>query len=166
MKSVQIAAVFALLAPAMHAATCESLKTLSIPNVTIALAEAREPGDFTPPGGKTVAGLPAFCRVAGTLKPSADSDIGFEVWLPAAGWNGKFQGVGNGGYAGAISFSGLIDAVRHNYATASTDTGHQDSGTSAKWALNHPEKIVDFGYRSIHETAVTAKAIVHAFYGE
>ena len=74
--------------------------------------------------------------------------------------------MGNGGYAGAIAFPSLIDAIRHNYATASTDTGHQDSGTSAQWALNHPEKIVDFGYRSIHETAVTAKAVIHAFYGE
>jgi hypothetical protein len=166
MKPARIAALISVLASPLCAATCESLKTLSLPGAFITVAEARAPGEFTPPGGKPASGLPAFCRVAGTLRPSADSDIGFEVWLPASGWNGKFQGVGNGGYAGAIAFPSLIDAVRHNYATASTDTGHQDSGTSARWALHHPEKIVDFGHRSIHETAVTAKAIIHEYYGE
>jgi len=164
MRILCIAILFA--APAF-AATCESLAGLKLPNATISLAESRASGPFTPPVGRVVPGLPAFCRVAGTLKPSADSDIRFEVWLPpAAAWNGKFQGLGNGGYAGSIAFPSLIDAIFHNYATASTDTGHQDSGTSAQWALNHPEKIIDFGYRAIHETAVAAKALIHAFYGE
>src|SRR6202030_1510363 len=97
--------------------------------------------------------LPAFCRVTATLKPSNDSDIRIEVWLPATNWNGKFQGVGNGGFAGSISFGGLADAVKHNYASASTDTGHEGGGVDAAWALHHPEKIADFGYRAIHETA-------------
>ena len=165
MTSARIALLCVLAAPAFGA-DCESLRTLALPNTHITMAEVHAAGDFTPPGGRAAAGLPAFCRVTGTLTPSADSDISFEVWLPATGWNGKFQGVGNGGYAGSLAFASLIDAVRHNYATASTDTGHQDSGTSAAWALNHPEKIADFGYRAIHETAVTAKAIIHAFYGE
>ena len=117
--------------------------------------------------GRPVPGLPAFCRVIGTLRPSADSDIRFEVWLPASGWNGKFHGVGNGGFAGTINYAGLVDAVRNGYATASTDTGHQENvNTSAEWALNHPEKVIDFGYRAIHETAVTAKALIQGFYGE
>ncbi|MEP6535772.1 MAG: tannase/feruloyl esterase family alpha/beta hydrolase [Bryobacteraceae bacterium] len=148
------------------AAPCESLAALSVTNITVTVAEARPAGEFAPPGGKPIPGLPALCRVAGTIKPSADSDIRFEVWLPASGWNGKFQGIGNGGYAGAISFGGLADAVRNGYATASTDTGHQGEGTSATWALNHPEKIVDFGHRAIHETAIGAKAFIRAFYGE
>ena len=134
---------------------------MALPHTTIATAELRPAGDFS---GKH--NLPAFCRVAGSIKPSSDSDIRFEVWLPAANWNGKFQGVGNGGFAGDIDIDGLADAVRHNYATASTDTGHQAGGTDAQWALHHPEKIVDFGYRAIHETAVTAKLIVKQFYGE
>src|SRR4030088_464185 len=120
---------------------CESLAAVALPNTTITVAESRAPGEFTPPGGKPIVKLPAFCRVAGSIKPSSDSDIRFEVWLPSSGWNGKFQGIGNGGYAGAISFGGLADAVRNGYATASTDTGHEDGGTSARWALNHPEKI-------------------------
>jgi hypothetical protein len=148
------------------AAPCESLLGLKIPNTTVSVAEARPAGEFTTTGIKPIPNLPAFCRVAGSIKPSADSDIQFEVWLPAANWNGKFQGIGNGGYAGSISFGGLADAVRHGYASASTDTGHRDNGESARWALNHPEKILDFGYRAIHETAVTAKAVIHAYYGE
>ena len=152
------------------AATCQSLATLALPNTSIAVAESRAPGEFPVPGAKSgvkpLGDLPAFCRVAGSIKPSADSDIRFEVWLPASGWNGKFQGIGNGGYAGSISYAGLADAVRHGYATASTDTGHEDQGESARWALHHPEKIIDFGYRAIHETAVDAKAIIRGFYGE
>lgn len=148
-------------------ATCESLAALALPNSTVTIAESRAAGEFTPPGGKPIANLPAFCHVAGSIKPSADSDIRFEVWLPmSSNWNGKFQGIGNGGYAGAISFAGLADAVRNGYATASTDTGHQDSGNSAKWALHHPEKIADYGYRAIHETAAVAKATIGAFYGK
>jgi len=149
-----------------RAATCESLLTLALPGTTLTTAEVRPAGEFTPPGLKPIPNLPAFCRVAGTLKPSADSDIGFEVWLPTANWNGKFQGIGNGGYAGAISFGGLADALRHGYASASTDTGHRDSGESARWALNHTEKIIDFGYRAIHETAVAAKSVIRSFYGD
>ncbi|MES1261831.1 MAG: tannase/feruloyl esterase family alpha/beta hydrolase [Acidobacteriota bacterium] len=165
MKSAVFALAFAAVSMPAWAASCESLAALRIPNSTITLAEARPAGEFTAPGGKPAPGLPAFCRVTGILRPSADSDIRFEVWLPAQGWNGKFQGVGNGGYAGAISYPALIDAIRNGYATASTDTGHQDGGTSARWALNHPEKVTDFGYRSIHETAVTAKAVIAAYFG-
>jgi len=172
MKSFILAAAFGI--PAILPAattTCESLAAFALPNITVTLAESRPAGEFMPPGNpppgaKPISRLPAFCRVAGSIRPSADSDIRFEVWLPASNWNGKFQGIGNGGYAGVISFGGLADAVRNGYATASTDTGHQDSGTSAAWALNHPEKIVDFGHRAIHETAVSAKSFIRAFYGE
>jgi hypothetical protein len=100
------------------------------------------------------------------LKPSADSDIHVEIWMPSTGWNGKFQGIGNGGFAGSIDLAALAAAVAHGYAAASTDTGHHAGGTDASWALNHPEKIADFGYRAIHETASRAKAIIFAFYGE
>jgi hypothetical protein len=149
------------------AATCESLASLNPPHTTITTAETRQPGAFTSPdGGKPLADLPSFCRVAGTIKPSSDSDIRFEVWMPATGWNGKFQGVGNGGFAGTISYAGLADAVRNGYASASTDTGHHETrGNHAEWALQHPEKIADFGYRAIHETAVAAKSVIEAFYG-
>jgi feruloyl esterase len=107
--------------------------------------------------------LPAFCRIAATLMPSADSDIKIEVWMPTSGWNGKFEAVGNGGWSGAINYGGMANAIRSGYASASTDTGH--SGGSAGFALGHPEKLIDFAYRSEHEMTVKAKAVIAAFYG-
>jgi feruloyl esterase len=153
--------------PVWAATSCEDLGHLTLANATVTTAQSVPAGDFTPPGAPALHDLPAFCRVALTLKPSADSDILLEVWMPASGWNGKFQGVGNGGFAGSISFSALGQAISHGYASASTDTGHHAiPGIDATWALNHPEKTIDFGYRAIHESAVQAKALIRAFYGE
>jgi feruloyl esterase len=154
---------------AAHAASCESLATLALPNTAITMAQPVAAGAFSVPGARggrganAMADLPAFCRVAATLTPSSDSDIKIEVWLPAANWNGKFQAVGNGAWSGAIGYAALADALRRGYATSSTDTGH--SGGSASFALGHPEKLIDFAYRSEHEMTVKAKAIVGAFYG-
>ena len=106
--------------------------------------------------------LPPFCRVTLTLTPSSDSDIKSEVWLPLAGWNGKFQQVGNGGWGGSIQYAALASALRRGYAASSTDTGHV--GDTAQFAVGHPEKLIDFGYRAVHETAVQSKAIVAAVY--
>ena len=122
------------------AATCEGLKSLSLPQMTITLAESVNGGTFTPPensaGGppiRAIANLPAFCRVAATLKPSPDSNIQIEVWLPAADgaersalhkWNGKLQSVGNGAWAAVIPYPALGAALAAGYATAGTDTGH------------------------------------------
>src|SRR5580700_942499 len=158
-------AAFALL-PSLpsRAATCASLGALQLPETTIATAQSVPAGSFTSPAGPVKTAVD-FCRVAVVLKPSADSDIHVEVWLPASGWNGKFQGIGDGGFAGSIDFNALAAAVAHGYAAAATDTGHQAGGTDASWALNHPEKIADFGYRAIHETAETAKGVIFAFYG-
>ncbi len=157
-------AVVSFVAPAL-AGDCAGLAKLSLPATTITSAEEVTAGTLQPPGGQALRGLPAFCRVAGVIKPSSDSDIRFEVWMPAMKWNSKFQGVGNGGFAGSISYSGLADAVRYGYAAASTDTGHRGGSTDATWALGHPEKVVDFGHRGIHETTVKGKAITEAFYG-
>jgi hypothetical protein len=163
--ALQLALVCAV--PALYAGTaCETLATLTLPHTSITAAEARPAGDFAPAEGAPIHNLPAFCRVAGAIKPSEDSDIRFEVWMPASGWNGKLQGVGNGGFAGALSLGGLADGVIHGYAAATTDTGHQAGGVDGRWALHHPEKVIDFGYRAIHETTVAAKAIISRFYGE
>jgi len=115
-------------------------------------------------GGGASLMLPAYCRVAATLKPSADSDIKMEVWMPAENWNGKIEVVGNGGWAGVISYPAMAQALKDGYATASTDTGHE--GGNGMFALGHPEKIVDFGYRAVHDTVVRSKAIVAAYYGK
>ncbi len=154
---------------AAAAASCESLSSVKLPHTTITLAQAVAAGAFTlpttgqPAGGQAFSRLPAFCRVAATLAPSPDSDIKIEVWLPSAGWNGKFQAVGNGGWAGSISYPAMSTALGRGYATSSTDTGH--TGASATFALDHPEKLVDYAYRSEHEMTVAAKAIIDAFYG-
>lgn len=107
--------------------------------------------------------LPAFCRVALTSKPSSDSDIKIEVWLPQNGWNGKFQGVGNGGWAGVVGYAAMAAAIADGYSTASTDTGHV--GNTASFAPGHPEKMVDMGYRAIHEMTLKGKAVTDAYYG-
>ncbi len=121
-------------APAMAAASCESLAALRLPDTAIASAQSVAAGDFMAPGAQAaLKNLPAFCRVEATLKPSSDSDIKVEVWLPLSGWNNKYQAVGNGGWAGVISYSELADALRAGYATSSTDTGH--TGGSGSFAL-------------------------------
>jgi feruloyl esterase len=147
-------------------ASCEDLGKLSLPDATVTTAALTPAGSFTAPAGPPLPGLPEFCRVALVLKPAGDSHIEAEVWLPASGWNGKFQGVGNGGFAGSISFAGMTAVLKRGYATASSDTGHKAGGTDAAWALDHPDKIVDFGYRAVHETAVKAKLLIKAFYGD
>jgi feruloyl esterase len=144
--------------------SCDGLSSLSLTDAKITSAESLSAGDFTPPSaGQPIRNLPALCRVIVTLTPSKDSEIKVEVWMPMTGWNQKLQAVGNGGWSGAINYGGLASAVRGGYASASTDTGH--SGGSAEFAFGHPEKLIDFGYRSEHEMTVKAKAIISAFYG-
>jgi feruloyl esterase len=174
-----VAALFIILpvrtarAVAPAAASCESLAALSLPhNTSITLAQSVPAGGFTPPSpanappAQPMPNLPAFCRVAVTARPTSDSVIKFEVWMPASSWNGKFQAVGNGGWAGRISFGAMAEALRHGYATASTDTGHEGNGEDASFALGHPEKLVDFAYRAVHEMTVQAKEVIAAYYGE
>jgi tannase/feruloyl esterase len=108
-----------------------------------------------------------FCRIQGSMKPSSDSDIAFEVWLPPqAAWNGKYEGVGNGGFAGSLIYPSMDWALEAGYAVSATNTGHSGGSLDARWALGHPEKITDFGWRAIHETASASKAIVEAYYAK
>jgi len=155
--------------------TCEQLAQLALPNTKVTSAQTVAAGAFAPPPSLApwLAGdpdfykrLPAFCRVTAAVKPNADSDIKIEVWLPSSGWNGKFRGQGNGGFAGEIDYRMLGLAVLQGYASAATDTGHAAEGTNATWALGHPEKIIDFAYRAIHEMTVVGKATTKAFYGD
>src|SRR5260370_14613990 len=151
-------------AHAVDAAACTRLTMSRLPNMKITAGEAGPAGQFKAPTGAAegFADLPEFCRVAMTLTPSPDSDIKSETWLPLSGWNGKFQEVGNGGWNGFIQYAALATALRKGYATASTDTAHL--GDTARFAPGHPEKLIDFGYRAVHETALQGRAIVTAFY--
>jgi tannase/feruloyl esterase len=145
--------------------SCADLAKLALPGTTITLAATVDAGAFGPPASARAdafRALPAFCRVAATLKPTADSDIKIEVWLPASGWNGKFMAVGNGAFSGAIGYSAMATAIARGYAVSSTDTGHE--GGSASFALGHPEKLIDFGWRAVHEMTLTSKKIVSAYY--
>jgi feruloyl esterase len=157
---------------AVAATACENLTTLKLPNAKIDSAQmiAAGAGASIQParggargGGNIYANLPAFCRVTATLTPSSDSDIKVEIWLPASGWNGRFQAVGNGGWAGTIPYPALAAALAAGYATAGTDTGHV--GGTADFALGHPEKLIDLAYRSMHEMTVQAKTVINVHYG-
>ena len=141
------------------ALACADVAKLTLPNATITSAEAVEAGSFKPPDQTNAfRSLPAFCRVAMTLTPSKDSDIKVELWIPAANWNGKFQAVGNGAFNGNIAYPAMANALSRGYATSSTDTGHIGGG--AQWAVGHPEKVIDFGWRAVHEMTAASKAIL------
>jgi feruloyl esterase len=161
-----------LLAAQAGATPCENLKSLKLPNATVTSVQLLPAGPYSPPAPQGRVGgppppppamLPARCRVAAVLTPSADSQIEMELWMPAEGWNGKLQFVGGGGWAGVISYPAMAAALQEGYATASTDTGHK--GGNALFAIGHPEKLTDFAYRAVHETAVQSKAMISSHYG-
>ena len=168
------AAVLPLATCAMHAATCDNLSNLSLPQTAITMAASVRPGAFAPPpsfslrlqpGDVAYKDLPAFCRVAATLRPSNDSEIKIEVWLPSPEvWNGKFMAVGNGGQAGEIYYHKMGLPLTLGYAVASTDTGHEGKGDDGSYALGHHEKVIDFGYRAVHEMVMKSKAIITEYY--
>ncbi|MCB5424998.1 tannase/feruloyl esterase family alpha/beta hydrolase [Altererythrobacter sp. CC-YST694] len=169
------AAAVAVASPAA-AKDCNDLIGLKLDKGRVTSAQLVAPGAFEqppapfgpPPGVANAAykHLPAFCRVQATLTPTSDSDIKVEVWLPASGWNGKFVGIGNGIWAGQLSYSELGSPLSRGYAVATTDTGHTGSGLTAEWAVGHTEKLIDFGHRAVHGMTVTAKAAIKDFYGK
>jgi hypothetical protein len=159
--------VFASSAPALHADSCTAIKDLKLPDTTITRAEHVASGDLEGPGiDKPLHDLPPFCRVVGVLRPTADSVIRFEVWLPQKDWNSRFLGVGTGGFAGSIGYQSLAVNLRRGFATAGSDAGHQGESEDASWAFGHPEKIKDFGWRAVHMTTERAKEVVKAYYGK
>src|SRR5580700_1344135 len=148
--------IFLLCSSALFAADCEKLAALRLKDAKITSAAVVAAGAFAQPDGRGAAAykdVASFCRVQGVAEPASDSHIEFEVWLPLAGWNGKYFAIGNGGFAGSIQYNLMAAALANGYASSSSDTGHQGAATSAEWALSHPEKIIDFAYRAIHETA-------------
>jgi len=166
--------------PSPEAQKCAALADLKLPDTTITKAETVAAGAFAPMGPfpegplgglgglQFVAAkdLPEFCRVVAIAKPSKDSEIKFEVWMPSrSNWNGRFMGIGNEGFSGAVEYPLMGAALARGYATASTDTGHEGELGDASFALGHPEKAIDFGYRAVHEMTVKTKLIVAAYYG-
>src|SRR5262245_38114792 len=147
---------------------CEALTQVALTNATVISSQSVQAGAFTPPSpanasaAAVFATMPAFCRVVAKLTPTPDSDIRVEVWLPRSGWNRKLQASGNGGLGGRIAYVAMAASVKSGYAAAGTDTGH--IGGNADFVAGHPEKLVDFAYRAIHEMTVTAKTVVAAHY--
>jgi feruloyl esterase len=145
-----------------------------MPNTTITIAQTVAAGTFNGPPSPfsgidfspLYKSLPAFCRVVAEAKPTSDSGIKLEVWLPVSGWNGKLQGIGNGGFAGLIDDMQLAMSVKAGYAATATDAGHTGAPNDASWAMGHPEKIIDFGYRGIHEMTRVAKTVIAAYYSK
>jgi feruloyl esterase len=150
--------------------SCEDLAKLALPHAEITMAQIVPPGAFAPPQGQNGRGpapifktLPAFCRVAVTSRPTSDSTIKIEVWVPESQWNNRIEVIGNGGWTGAIGYNQLAQEVLLGYVVAGTDTGH-DTNDSA-FTVGHMERLIDFGYRAVHETAVQAKALAVARFG-
>lgn len=154
---------------AQAAVPCENMTATALKGGTVTSAQVVAAGQFAPAAGGPSEGknlfpkLPAFCKVNATLKPSADSDIRIEVWLPITGWNGKLVQGGNGGYGSGFSYGTMARALMAGYAATSSNTGHE--GNSASFVIGHPEKLIDWAYRAVHENAVAAKAIVESHYG-
>jgi len=167
LRATLLATLFLLTSSAALAepGNCPALAKVALPGATttseLIPAGTVAEGVRLPPGA--AAHVPAFCRVRITDRPTPDSDIRTEIWLPAKNWNGKYRGQGNGGFAGIIDYSDMAAAVAEGYATAGTDTGH--AGSDPVFALHHPEKIKDFGWRAVHDMTVQAKTLTAAFYG-
>jgi hypothetical protein len=111
--------------------------------------------------------VPAHCRVSGVLAP----EIGFEVNLPAR-WNRRFYMIGNGGHAGEAPddpgrASQRGSALQHGFVMATTNTGHDArKEPQATFVLSNPQKAIDYAYRAVHLTAITAKRIANEYYSK
>jgi feruloyl esterase len=148
---------------AAHAVDCSSLISVTSDSSTMTAADS-----ITPPA--TVGGVAVtvpFCRIQGTARPTSDSEIKFEVWLPptAGAWTGRMKVNGTGGYAGATPYARLAQDVGDGFVSAGSNMGH-DGGESATWTLGHPEKVKDWGLRAHFYVATAAKTLADAFYGQ
>lgn len=167
---------FAASSPSLARPDCAKLKELHLPQVEIISATLVQAGSFASSvptvAGNAIVALAAHCEVKAVARPTSDSEIGIEIWLPVETWNGKYEQLGNGGWAGAIHRAPLAGAVQRGFAAATTDGGHQDGigddgrgQRDANFAIGHPEKLIDYGYRALGETRRTALAAIKAFYG-
>lgn len=157
---IAIGLALALGSTAVWSATCPQLRQLTTDEIEITASEDRStfrPGQaFDEP-----VQLVPHCRLAATLRPRPESEIGMELWMPRD-WNGKFLALGNGGWAGSISFGAMAAGLAAGYAVASNDTGH--TGGSAAFAVGNPEKVVDFAWRAMHDMTEISKQIIEIKY--
>jgi feruloyl esterase len=155
----------AFLSLSAYATDCGGLAKFTLPHASVTHAELITGGPFQPPYGPPLTGLPAFCRVAMTAKPTVESDIRIELWMPQSGWNSRFEGTGNGGFAGRISYAAFATGVKLGYAVANTNMGTgAPADQDASVFTGHPEVWADWGFRSTHEMTILSKRVVQAFY--
>lgn len=141
---------------------CSALDKLRLVNATVGSATG------------VTEGATYYCRVAGVARPTADSYVNFEIWLPPPSkWNGKIFASSGGTALGGILQRQLRKGIARGYAAMSNDRGHAGRddrgapfGGDGSWALGHPEKIIDWSYRAEHVSAVATKVIVAAYYGQ
>jgi len=152
---------------------CEALKDLKLDHATVVTARSEQPTPLKQPPGMPFkvpdVTVPLHCEVSGVARPTSDSEINFTIWLPPKeSWNGRYMQRGSGGWAGMIQPLVLVAPLMRGYAVAATDNGHKAAGImpDASWAIGHPEKLIDFGYRSLHQTAILSKLILEAYYGK
>ncbi|QGY32781.1 tannase/feruloyl esterase family alpha/beta hydrolase [Pantoea cypripedii] len=166
---------------------CDNLVKQAFPGMEILSAEIVKKGQFKIPDGPgpmallekitginaagqtTLATNPDFCRVSVLQRPTADSEIKMEVWLPLRNWNGKFMGTGNFSWGGYFMYPVMLSGLEKGYATASTDNGHDEGNPAQKggrFILGHPEKFTDYAWRAHHLMARDAKTIIKAFFGQ
>jgi feruloyl esterase len=165
-RPAAIGAALALGLVAAHGTAHAALNCASLTTVTPDASTITSAAIVTPPatiGGAAVT-VP-LCRVQGVARPSFDSEIKFEVWLPptAADWTGRMKGNGTGGYAGATPYGNLARDIGDGFVTAGSNMGH-DGGENASWTLGHPEKVKDWGLRAHYFVATAAKTLSQAFY--
>lgn len=145
---------------------CEKLVDLHLDGAKILSAAMTSPSDIAATSTRLGAHAAEHCEVKGVATPTSDSLIKFTLWLPPAGrWNGKYLQKGSGGWGGEAYAYALITPLNRGYAAAVTDDGHVGDGT-ARFVVGHPEKLIDFGYRAIHETSRQSRVILNSFYGK
>jgi feruloyl esterase len=139
--------------------SCESLASVQLPHTTIVSASLVA----------ATTAVPEYCAVQAVItSPPAGDQIRVGVWLPTRTWNGRFQGMGGGGFVAGSPTTVPVAALQAGYAAAATDGGH--TGFDGSFALNADatlnwQLIADFGFLGIHEMTVTAKGLVERFYG-
>jgi feruloyl esterase len=147
-----------LVSNATPSRTCESLTTVSLGNTTIESASL-DPGDGA---------IGPSCRVTAVVThPPAGDRVRIFLAFPMKDWNGRFQGVGGGGFSGGSPMA-VRQPAAQGFAAGSTDTGHE--GGSGSFALDangrlNWQLIRDNAYLGIHEMTVVGKAMTQAFYG-
>lgn len=140
----------------------EQASVLTVPDTHCTLSRLPALPNVTLLSAVTESDQASHCKITGII----DTEINFELLLPDA-WNGKFVMGGGGGFAGTVVNAALgYGALKSGYATVATDTGHSAHGIDGSWALNNPERLENFGHRAVHVTAVTAKALISAYYAQ